>query len=104
MPPKHEARFLTAFEDLMLRWKDADVDFFVPQLAAVLMTKGVPSRNVHVSGKGQEKRRAYTLLGGGEGGVKRKGQKTRGQVLGKEAEELASYAKENFCHYFTAEN
>lgn len=33
----------------MLRWKDSDVEFFVPQLAAVLMSKGVPSRNVHVS-------------------------------------------------------
>ena len=33
----------------MLRWEDSDVDFFVPQLAAVLMSKGVPSRNVHVS-------------------------------------------------------
>lgn len=42
---------MTAFEDLMLRWKDSDVDFFVPQLAAVLMTKGVPSRNEHVSGE-----------------------------------------------------
>ena len=37
----------------MFRWEDSDVDFFVPQLAAVLMSKGVPSRNVHVScGKG----------------------------------------------------
>lgn len=33
----------------MLRWKDSDVEFFVPQLAAVLMSKGVPSRNVYVS-------------------------------------------------------
>lgn len=49
LPPKHEARYLTAFEELMLRWKDSDVEFFVPQLAAVLMSKGVPSRNVHVS-------------------------------------------------------
>lgn len=32
-----------------MRWKDSDVEFFVPQLAAVLMSKGVPSRNVHVS-------------------------------------------------------
>lgn len=40
---------MTAFEELMMRWKDSDVEFFVPQLAAVLMSKGVPSRNVHVS-------------------------------------------------------
>ena len=33
----------------MLRWEDSEVDFFVPQLAAVLMSKGVPSRNVYVS-------------------------------------------------------
>ncbi|CAM9548682.1 unnamed protein product [Ectocarpus fasciculatus] len=49
LPPKHEARYLTAFEELMLRWKDSDVEFFVPQLAAVLMSKGVPSRNVHIT-------------------------------------------------------
>lgn len=32
----------------MLHWTESDVEFFVPQLAAVLMSKGVPSRNVHV--------------------------------------------------------
>lgn len=42
-------RYLAAFEELMARWKDSDIDFFVPQLAAVLMSKGTPSRNVHVS-------------------------------------------------------
>lgn len=49
LPPRHEARYMSAFEELMMRWKDSDVEFFVPQLAAVLMSKGVPSRNVHVS-------------------------------------------------------
>ncbi|CAM9270827.1 unnamed protein product [Ascophyllum nodosum] len=49
LPPRHEARFISAFEDLMLRWEDSEVDFFVPQLAAVLMSKGVPSRNVYIT-------------------------------------------------------
>lgn len=49
LPPRQESRYLSAFEELMLRWKDSEVEFFVPQLAAVLMSKGVPSRNVHVS-------------------------------------------------------
>lgn len=49
LPPRQEMRYLAAFEELMTRWKDSDIDFFVPQLAAVLMSKGTPSRNVHVS-------------------------------------------------------
>lgn len=49
LPPRQEARYLESFEELMGRWEDSDVEFFVPQLAAVLLTKGVPSRNVHVS-------------------------------------------------------
>lgn len=52
LPPRQEARFLTAFEELMLRWKDSEVDFFVPQLAAVLMSQGVPSKNIHVRVRG----------------------------------------------------
>lgn len=32
----------------MLKWKADDVEFFVPQLTAMLMTRGFPSRNVHV--------------------------------------------------------
>lgn len=44
-------QYLRKFEDMMLHWEESDVDFFVPQLAAILMTKGFPSRNVHVSAR-----------------------------------------------------
>lgn len=49
-----ETRYLKTFEDLMHGWKGHEVEFFVPQLAAVLVTSGSQSRNMHVSETGRK--------------------------------------------------